>query len=104
MLKSAIGRLRLIGMIEGVSFLVLLFIAVPLKRIAGIEDAVKIPGWIHGVLFMIYCVALVDTKLAVNWKFKRVAIALGAALVPFGPFLMDKSLRREDEALREKSD
>ena len=104
MLKSSIGRLRLIGMIEGTSFLVLLFIAMPIKYIGHVEEAVKIPGMAHGVLFILYCIALIDTRLAVNWTLKRTAIAFGAALIPFGPFLMDKSLRQEDKALREKSE
>ena len=97
MLKSSIGRLRLIGMLEGASFLALLFIAMPLKYFADMPQAVKIVGMGHGVLFLLYCVAIIDTKLAINWSIKRMATVFAAAFVPFGPFLMDKSLRIEDE-------
>ena len=92
--------MRFVGILEGISFLVLLGIAMPLKYIADMPIAVKIVGMTHGMLFLLYCIALIDTKLAVSWNIKRMAILFAAAFVPFGPFLMDKSLRREDDANR----
>lgn len=95
--KTAIGRLRHIGMLEGISFLVLLFVAMPLKYLAGRPEAVKIFGWIHGALFVIFCWVLFVAARQHHWRIKRIAYVFGAALIPFGPFLIDANLKREDE-------
>lgn len=87
-------------MVEGVSFLVLLGIAMPLKYLAGRPEAVKVVGWAHGVLFMAFCLVLLQTMVALRWPLSRAAMAFAAALVPFGPFLIDGRLRREEEALQ----
>jgi integral membrane protein len=95
MLKTPIGRLRAVGLLEGASFLVLLFIAMPLKYAAGMPMAVKLVGWAHGVLFMSYLLVLGHTASALRWPLMRVGGALIAALLPFGPFVLDTRLRRE---------
>jgi len=97
MLQTPIGRLRLIAILEGISFLILLGIAMPLKYVAGQPEAVKIVGWAHGILFMIFCVALAIAFRAARWPVRRAAIVFVAALVPFGPFVIDGRLKREDE-------
>ncbi|RYD18722.1 MAG: DUF3817 domain-containing protein [Verrucomicrobiaceae bacterium] len=96
-LKTSVGRLRLLGMIEGVSFLVLMGIAVPMKHLMKIPEAVKWPGWIHGVLLIIFCMALLNTLLAGRISFKKSVITFVMALLPFGPFFYDRKLA-EDEA------
>ena len=53
MLKTAIGRLRFVGLLEGTSFLVLLYCSIFLKRIQGNDDAIHLPGTIHGALFIL---------------------------------------------------
>lgn len=95
-MDSAIGRLRTIGMVEGVSFLLLLGVAMPLKYMAGMPMAVKVVGWIHGVLFVAFCYALMRAKMAHDWGVKETAIPFIASLVPFGPFLIDKRLKAYD--------
>ncbi len=97
MLKTPIGRLRAVGLLEGASFLVLLFIAMPLKYAAGMPLAVKFVGWAHGLLFMGYLLVLGHTASALRWPLLRVGGALIAALLPFGPFVLDARLRREME-------
>ena len=62
MLSHSIGRLRAIGMLEGVSFLVLLGVAMPLKYLAGMPAAVKIVGWVHGILFVALCWTLAEVQ------------------------------------------
>ena len=57
--NTSVGRLRLAGITEGISFLVLLFIAMPLKYWAGMPLAVKYTGWAHGVLFVLYGICLI---------------------------------------------
>ena len=100
MLSTPIGRLRAVGLVEGVSFLLLLGIAMPLKYLAGMPLAVKYTGWAHGVLFVGYCLALLPARDAAGWSWMRTAHAFAMSLLPFGPFLHDGRLRREDEALR----
>jgi integral membrane protein len=97
-LQTSIGRLRAAGLAEGVSFLLLLGIAMPLKHIAGIPIAVKIAGWIHGVLFIIFCVMLHRAKTEHRWRTRKAATFLIAALLPFGPFVIDRGLKEEDRA------
>jgi integral membrane protein len=94
----AIERLRRIGFFEGISFLLLLGIAMPLKYIAGFPLAVKVVGWAHGVLFVMLLVSLYQAKKAGRWSVGHAAIVVVAALLPFGPFVIDRRLRREAAA------
>jgi integral membrane protein len=100
MLKTSIGRLRAIGLVEGVSFLLLLGVAMPLKYFAGIPQAVTIVGWLHGLLFIAFCMALTQAHQDAKWSAWRSATVVIAALLPFGPFVIDKKLREQDNALR----
>jgi integral membrane protein len=100
MVNTPIGQLRMLGMLEGVSFLMLLFVAMPLKYAWGYPLAVRIVGLIHGLLFMGLCAALVNVKQVVGWDIRRTGLIFLAALMPFGPFVVDGSLRREDAALK----
>jgi integral membrane protein len=94
----AIEQLRWVGKIEAVSFLVLLGIAMPLKYLAGIPLAVKVVGWAHGVLFVWFCVALGRAKLRAELPIVQVLGIFVAALVPFGPFVIDRRLERAAKA------
>lgn len=98
MLRTPIGRLRAVGLAEGVSFLLLLGIAMPLKYLAGMPLAVKVVGWVHGMLFLAFCIALAQARLDHGWSLGYAARLFAAALVPFGPFLVDGRLKREDAA------
>lgn len=93
MLNSILGRLRLTGMLEAVSYLLLLGIAMPLKYIWNREVYVQYCGWAHGVLFILYCLALLHAKLAMRLSFKFSLVLFVAALLPFGPFVADRRLR-----------
>lgn len=95
MIASPIGRLRLVGMLEGVSFLLLLGVAMPLKYLAGHPLPVKIVGWAHGLLFLLYCAALFQVWRGQPWSLGRATVAFIAALLPFGPFLLDRRIRDE---------
>ena len=100
MLKTSIGRLRAIGLVEGVSFLLLLGVAMPLKYFADIPQAVTIVGWLHGLLFIAFCIALTQAHQDAKWSAWRSATVVIAALLPFGPFVIDPRLREEDQALQ----
>ena len=88
---------RIIAIAEGISFLVLLGIAMPLKYAAGIPEAVKIFGWIHGILFVSFLALGLEVKNALNKNFTWFAKAFVAAILPFGTFVFDKSLRKEQQ-------
>lgn len=99
MWSTPIGRVRALALIEGVSFLVLLGVAMPLKYLAGYAAAVKIVGWIHGALFIALMAVLAHTWRQVRWPLSRPAQVVAASLIPFGPFIIDGGLRAEDRAL-----
>ena len=89
---SPLSQLRLVGRLEAVSFLLLLGVAMPLKYGLGMPGAVKVVGWGHGVLFMLYC--LLVLRAATEYRFKHTLTAglFVAALLPFGPFFAERRL------------
>lgn len=93
-MKNPVPLLRRLALIEGVSFLVLLGVAMPLKYLAGMPMAVKVVGWVHGLLFVAFCFSLLQTMTAMNWSFARAALVFVASLLPFGPFVLDKKMRQ----------
>ena len=96
-MNSPVPLLRRLALIEGVSCLVLLFIAMPLKYFAGMPLAVMVTGWIHGVLFVLFALALLRVKLVCKWPVGRCAMVFIAALLPFGPFVLDRRMAEWEE-------
>ena len=92
--SNPIALLRSVALIEAVSFLLLLGVAMPLKYAAGMPMAVKVAGWIHGVLFMLFVVALVRVVRAARWPMGRAAMVFVGALLPFGPMVLDPRMKR----------
>jgi len=95
-MKTALSRLRVIGNIEGISYLLLLGVAMPLKYLADMPMAVKIAGSIHGFLFVSFMVALANVWKTEKWSFSKLAFAFILSLVPFGTFYLDKQIRQEE--------
>jgi integral membrane protein len=95
-LKTSLGRLRALGWMEGVSFLLLLGVAMPLKYFAGLPMAVRIVGTAHGILFLLYVWAAIQVYLERDWPFKRLAAVLVASVLPAGPFVVDAKILREE--------
>lgn len=100
---KAIKWLRHTGIVEGISSLLLFFVAMPLKYFADKPEAVSIVGSIHGFLFVIYVGALIWAafilKRPLGWSVKIFI----AAIIPFGPFVIEPGLKREQEALSSES-
>jgi integral membrane protein len=94
-LKFLVNWLRTIGYCEGVSFLVLLGVAMPLKYFADMPLPTRIIGSIHGVLWLLYVAAILQARVVFKWSARRVLAGLAASVLPFGPFVFDASLRRE---------
>ena len=86
--------LRLLSLIEGVSTLILFFIAMPLKYAGGMPLAVTIAGTIHGILFTMLALMLLVAIRQVPLPVSVAATGLVAAVLPGGPFLFDGKLRR----------
>ena len=95
MFRTPIGRLRAIGIYEGISFLVLLLIAMPLKYYAGLPQFVKWVGSLHGLLFALYLLAVLHVTIVHRWSIFKVLGAVIASLLPFGTFVLDFRLRRQ---------
>ena len=89
--------LRKVGIAEGISFLVLMCIAMPLKYLLHQPMAVKICGWIHGILFVAFLFLAWEYKTDKNRSFKWFAIAFLAAIIPTGTFFFDKKLKEEEK-------
>jgi len=96
MLKTPLGRLRLVGIVEGLSFLVLLGIAMPLKYFADMPLAVTWAGSVHGFLFVVYIIAIAYTLAVRQLSMGKALLAVIAAFVPFGPFILDVWLRKDN--------
>ena len=94
MLNSVIGRFRFVALLEGISYLILLFICMPLKYIAHYKEAVLYFGWIHGALFVAFMILLLQVWIKYKWSFGKVVFAFVMSLLPFGTFILDKRLKK----------
>lgn len=91
--KTQLGRLRLIGYLEGISLLLLIFIAVPLKYWRQQPMLVKALGPIHGILFLWFIISTISVGVEKHWKFRQTTWkVLLACLIPFGTFYIDKHI------------
>ncbi|MBL7780625.1 MAG: DUF3817 domain-containing protein [Saprospiraceae bacterium] len=94
---SALGRLRLIAFVEGVSFLVLLFIAMPMKYMYGQPQAVRAVGAVHGLLFVTYVLFVFQAKIERDWDSRKTWKLLLISLIPFGNFYADQKWLAPEE-------
>ena len=97
---SALKWLRVCAFLEGTSLLLLFFVAMPLKYFFAMPIAVRIAGSLHGLLFLSFVAALVRVVADRSWPARRYLTALVASLVPGGTFVLDRTLKRELDALR----
>jgi integral membrane protein len=95
-METKIKQFRIVAFLEGWSFLILLFVAMPLKYMMGILIATKIAGMLHGVLFIWFIIALFGAAKEQEWDFKFSTLAFIASVIPFGTFFLDKKLKPLD--------
>ncbi len=97
--KKLLQSFRKLGIAEGISFLVLLLIAMPLKYFLDIPEAVQVCGWIHGMLFILFLwfafFVMGEFKKGFGWFF----MAFAAAIIPLGTFVLDRQLKKEEQGL-----
>lgn len=87
---SFLNIFRITALLEGVSYILLLFIATPIKYVLNEPQYVKLLGMPHGILFMAYVVMAIMLKKELNWNTKQFAEIVLASIIPFGTFYIDK--------------
>lgn len=89
-LEKKVKLFKWISILEGLSFLILLFIAMPLKYLFEMPEMVRQVGMAHGVLFIAYIFGGILLFRPMNWSLKQIGIILGCSVLPFGPFYVEK--------------
>ena len=89
-MSKLLSVFRITALLEGVSYILLLFLATPIKYLYDDPQYVKMLGMPHGVLFMAYVVLAVLISSDMKWNSKTMWIVLIASVIPFGTFYIDK--------------
>jgi integral membrane protein len=92
---KVLKNFKVIAIAEGISFLVLLLVAMPLKYMMQITEPVKYVGWVHGVLFVLYGILLLQVFIVVKWSFIKTLVAFLVSFIPFGTFWLDARINKE---------
>ena len=97
--RNNLGRLRIVGFLEGISLLVLVFIAVPLKYGWHNPGLVKMLGPVHGLLFLLFVFLTISVGVEQKWPFRSVTWkVLLACIIPFGTFYIDRHILKKCQA------
>ena len=91
-------QLRIVAWLEGISYLVLLFVAMPMKYFAGDPGLVRSVGMVHGLLFVLFVLSAIQAKIEYGWSGGRLMRVIGTSLIPFGMILFDRMVRAPEEA------
>ena len=92
---TQLGRLRLAGYLEGISLILLLGVAVPLKYMASNPGMVRTIGPLHGILFLWFIVSALSVGVEKQWKWQTTWKVLIACLIPFGTFYIDRYILKQ---------
>ena len=92
-MNNKVRKFGTINTVEGYSYLLLLFVAMPMKYLMGIAIATKIVGMIHGILFILFLYLLVVAWQDVKWSLKESVIFFIASLIPFGTFFTKNKIK-----------
>jgi integral membrane protein len=90
----------MIALAEGISFITLLFVAMPMKYFMGMPEVVRVVGTIHGGLFLLYVGLLAVIHFRQRWSFMFSLYAFIASIIPFGTFVLDKQLRKKEVLIK----
>ena len=85
-----IQTFKIVSYLEGISYLLILFVTMPLKYIWDMPDANFFIGMAHGILFLLYIALAVMVRTVLNWNLKTFVIVLLCSIIPFGTFWMDR--------------
>ena len=90
-----VRNMHIAAILEGLSYLFILFVSMPLKYFAEMPMPNKIGGYAHGILFIVYIALIFPTAKKLNWDLKTMFIAAAASLIPFATFWVDKKYLKE---------
>jgi integral membrane protein len=96
-LKTVLGQLRILALVEGISYLLLFGVTMPLKYLHEIELPNKIVGMIHGVLFIAFCVWIVRIAVKNKWSILKTLVGLASSLLPFATFILDAKVLKNEK-------
>jgi integral membrane protein len=95
-LNTQLGRLRVVSYLEGITLLLLLGVAVPLKHWGSDPSMVKLIGPVHGILFLLFIISTLSVGVEQQWKFKETTWkVLIACIIPFGTFYIDRHILKK---------
>lgn len=103
MKQQLMQSLRAMSLTEGVSYLLLLLVAMPLKYGLGMDWVVTIVGWAHGALFIMLALLTLAALLFAKLPFKLACLVGVASLVPAGPFFLDRHLKNHQASLLQET-
>ena len=89
LVKTPLGRFRVIAFLEGLSYILILFVTMPLKYQFDMPKPNLIIGMIHGILFMVYLYTAFRLKYSMDWNTRLTIKTFMASIIPFGTFYMD---------------
>ncbi|TYA58976.1 DUF3817 domain-containing protein [Formosa maritima] len=92
---SLLNVFRIVAFLEGVSYILLLFIATPIKYFGEDPQYVKLLGMPHGLLFIAYIILAIILGSKLKWKTKTLMFILFASIIPFGTFYVDKAYLKQ---------
>ncbi|WP_142786084.1 DUF3817 domain-containing protein [Changchengzhania lutea] len=95
---SFLNIFRIVALLEGLSYILLLFIATPIKYLSQDPQYVKMLGMPHGLLFMAYIILAFMIAKELNWSRKTLFVALAASIIPFGTFYVDNKYLKPKES------
>lgn len=93
--NTALGRFRVVALLEGLSYIALFGVTMPLKYMADMPGPNKVVGMTHGILSVIYVIFLIHATVAQKWSLPKALVALIASLIPMGAFVLEWKLRKE---------
>ena len=92
---NPIKTLKTVGYLEGLSFLILLGIAMPMKYFMDMPLAVMIAGSLHGLFFVLYILSILYVWNVKKWPLMRTFLAMVSSVIPFGPFIFDRKFLKD---------
>jgi integral membrane protein len=100
MFDNRMKQLRAVAWIEGISYIVLLFVAMPMKYFAGAPAMVRTVGMIHGLLFVLFTITAFQAKIEYGWPGRRFWRVFLTAFIPFGMLMLDRATGSSEESLK----
>lgn len=96
LLKTPVGRLRIMSILDALSYIYLLYCSLYLKAMLGDDSAVRTPGMLHGIFFTIYLLTLLHAMIVKKWTLVTAFLIGITSVIPFLPFWLEGWLKKQD--------